>query len=355
LQQRLLDWFRRHQRKLPWRATRDPYRIWVAEVMLQQTQVQTVLPFYRRFLERFPDVACLARADLGDVLKAWEGLGYYARARNLHRAAGHVVACHRGRVPSEPAAFRRLPGAGEYITAAVQSIAFGHPLAVVDGNVKRVLARLACVAAPVNLTAAQSIFRKLAAELLAQERPGDFNQAMMELGALVCRPRDPDCRRCPLVFVCRAYQAGKTDRYPRRRPAAARPAYDLVIGVVVRNGRMLIVRRPTEGLLGGLWEFPAGPVEKGQDPAAACVCAVRHSVGLTVQVAAFLTRLRHAYTHFRITADVFRCRCRAGRVQLREPAAFRWVRLEEIDRLPFTGATRKFIPLLQGRHNTPAG
>jgi A/G-specific adenine glycosylase len=201
LRRRLLSWYDVHRRDLPWRRTREPYRIWVSEVMLQQTQVRTAIPFYRRFLQQFPTPAHLARADEQSVLKCWEGLGYYARARNLHRAAARVAASG-GRVPDEWDAFRALPGVGNYIAAAVLSIAYGRPHAVVDGNVKRVLARLLALDLPVNAPAALRAFQAEAERLLDRRRPGDYNQALMELGALVCTPRAPDCGGCPQDTQC---------------------------------------------------------------------------------------------------------------------------------------------------------
>jgi len=201
---RLLDWYAAHHRILPWRKTRDPYAVWVSEVMLQQTQVGTVIAYYERFMDRFADVAGLARADLQAVLKIWEGLGYYARARNLHRAAAVVCARHGGQVPDTWDQIRALPGVGPYIAAAVLSIAYHRPLAVVDGNVKRILARLFRIDAPVNVSSAAPVFQRKADELLERRQPGAFNQAMMELGAVVCRPRNPDCSHCPVSAHCRS-------------------------------------------------------------------------------------------------------------------------------------------------------
>src|SRR5512137_2692101 len=215
LRRRLLEWYQRQRRPLPWRETHDPYRIWVSEVMLQQTQVKTALPYYRRFLRQFPTLRKLAGADLGDVLKRWEGLGYYARARNLHRAAGMLAAGSGGRIPDRWDDFRALPGVGDYISAAVLSIAFDRPHAVVDGNVKRVLARLLAMAAPTNQTASHKIFQAEADRLLDRRHPGDFNQALMELGALVCAPTSPSCTLCPLIRCCAAHRGGTVARYPR--------------------------------------------------------------------------------------------------------------------------------------------
>jgi len=343
----LLAWYRASRRDLPWRRTRDPYRIWVSEVMLQQTQVATVVPYYERFVARFPDVTALARASEDDVLKRWEGLGYYARARNLHRAARALLAHHGGVVPSDPAVFRRLPGVGDYIGAAVQSIAFGRPLAVVDGNVKRVLARLFAIDAPANRAAAAKEFVARAAELLDPGDPGAFNQAMMELGALVCRPTSPCCNECPVRSACAARASASQERYPVREKRAPVPEVRVAVGVVEADGRLLITRRPSEGLLGGLWEFPGGKIREGEAPEDAVAREIREETGLDVVVTGHVARVRHAYSHLRVELEVYRCRAeRAAAVVLNGPTDHRWILFEEIADYAFPRANHKFIPLL---------
>jgi len=349
LRRRLLAWYESNCRRLPWRETRDPYRIWVSEVMLQQTQVQTVRPYYRRFLRQLPTLRKLAAADLETVLKLWEGLGYYARARNLHRAAGMLVATHSGRVPDRWEEFRALPGVGDYIAAAVLSIAFDRPHAVVDGNVMRVLARLLTIAAPVNESASRKIFQAEADRLLDHRRSGDFNQALMELGALVCTPASPDCAVCPLIGYCAAYRNGAAGSYPRRVASRAVPEVQIAVGVVSKNGRVLITRRAPQGLLGGLWEFPGGKLRKGEHPKAACVREIKEEVNLEVVVEEPLAQVRHAYSHLRVQLHVFACRFAAGRVRLNGPVDHRWIRIAEIDRFAFPKANHRFIPLLKQR------
>jgi len=347
LRRRLLVWYESNRRRLPWRETRDPYRIWVSEVMLQQTQVKTALPYYRRFLRQFPTLRKLAAADLGDVLKRWEGLGYYARARNLHRAAGILAVCSEGGIPDRWDGFRALPGVGDYIAAAVLSIAFDRPHAVVDGNVKRVLARLLEMEAPVNQTSSHKIFQTEADRLLDRRRPGDFNQAVMELGALVCTPALPNCPICPLTRYCAAHRGGTVTRFPRRVASRPVPEVQIAAGVVFKNGRVLITRRPAQGLLGGLWEFPGGKLRTGETPSAACLREIKEEVNLDVTIEEPLAQVRHAYSHFRIHMHVFRCRFTAGRVRLNGPTDHRWVRIADIDRFAFPGANHKFIPLLK--------
>jgi A/G-specific adenine glycosylase len=345
VKERLVGWYLENRRALPWRETRDPYRIWVSEIMLQQTRVNTVIAYYRRFISSFPDIGRLAEADLEAVLKLWEGLGYYSRARNFH-AAARIVAANGGAVPRDWAAFRSLPGVGDYIASAVLSIAFGRPYPVVDGNVKRVLSRLFEIPAPVNRAGSGRTFQDACRRIFDEKAPGTFNQALMELGALVCSPAAPSCGACPLAFACRARAAGTVSVYPVREPRRPAPEYHMAIGVVAKGRRLLIVRRPVEQMLGGLWEFPGGPVREGEAADAACLRNVREIAGLSVALDFRLTRIRHAYTHFKIVADVFICRYRGGRVRRSGPEAHRWAAGRTLEKLPFPGSHHKFFPLL---------
>lgn len=344
---KLLDWYRRHRRDLPWRRTRDPYKIWISEIMLQQTQVKTTVPYYRRFLARFPDIYALAAADLQDVLKLWEGLGYYGRARNMHRAAKEIVATHDGAIPDDMDKIKNLPGVGDYIAAAVLSIAYNQPHPVVDGNVKRVFARLFRIDAPVNVQRSYSVFKKKSEELMPPDSPADYNQALMELGALVCRPATPLCAQCPLRADCLAFEGGSTAEFPKKIKRKPLPEHTLVIAVVVKNNRVLLTRRQEQGLLGGLWEFPNGRLGPGESPEAACPRVVKTKLNLTTRIEARVAGIRHAYTHFKIKADVFVCRHVGGRVRLNGPADYRWIALDEIDAYPLPKANHKFLPALR--------
>jgi len=344
--EQLLTWFQINQRSLPWRQTRDPYRIWISEVMLQQTQVTTVMPYFENFINQFPDIRVLAAADLQTVLKAWEKLGYYARARNLHRATKIIVEDYQGIIPDNYQQLRQLPGVGEYIAAALLSIAFNQPFAVVDGNVKRVLARLFLIEAPINQSGSKTIFADVAERLLDRHNPGIFNQALMELGATICRPQTPICDRCPLRQFCQAFETNRQSDFPRRLKKQAIPTYQMVAGVVVKAGKMLIVQRPTSGLLGGLWEFPGGPIEANQSGEAACVQNIKLVTNLSVAINAYLISIQHAYTHFKIELDVFMGQYLSGRVKLNGPIDHRWLRPKAFENFPFTGATHKFMPAI---------
>jgi len=343
----LMEWYQAHQRNLPWRESRDPYHIWMSEVMLQQTQVKTVVPYFLNFIQRFPCLHDLAESDLEIVLKLWEGLGYYARARNFHKAAQIISRQLNGVIPDDIDLFKKLPGVGEYIGAAVQSIAFGQPVAVVDGNVKRVLARLFCIPHPINKASNHSVFQTFVDDLLDRSDPGTFNQAMMELGALICTPKNPQCTQCPVFQCCKAFLSDKTGIYPRRVKTQKIPTHHIAAGIVRKKGKLLITRRKLEGLLGGLWEFPGGKLEKHEDASSACIRELREETGITAEITAHLTTIHHAYTHFKIKLDVFCCRYVSGRVHLNGPMDFKWIRLKDIDQFAFPKANLKFIPLIK--------
>ena len=349
IRKKLLAWYDKNRRDLPWRNTSDPYAIWVSEAMLQQTRVAAVVPYYSKFMRRFPDVRSLADADLETVLKTWEGMGYYARARNMHRAAGQIVERYRGELPSSFSELKTLPGVGDYIAAAVASIAFQKPRPVVDGNVKRVLARLFLLDTPANAPGAHDVFLREAENFLDENDPeshGTFNQAIMELGALVCAPRKPSCPNCPVSGHCRAFEQGVVSEFPKRNKKKEIPEYQVAAAVLRKNGKILITRRKPEGHLGGLWEFPGGKVRENETPEEACVREIKEEVDLEISVESFLTRIRHAYTHFKIAMDVFNCSFVSGKVRLNGPVDYRWVTAGELDQYPFPGADRKFMGLI---------
>jgi len=344
---RLLEWYRESHRDLPWRHDHDPYRVWVSEVMLQQTQVATVVPYYERFVTRFPDLRTLAQAPLDDVLKLWEGLGYYARARNLHRAATIVVREHGGAVPADADVFASLPGVGRYMTAAVQSIAFGAPLAVVDGNVKRVIARLFAIPDSVDRPAGLHAVQACVDRLLDRTDPGTFNQAVMELGALVCRPVSPSCDTCPVSGTCEAFASGEAEAFPVRDARRPVPRQKIAVGVVNDGGRVLITRRAEDGMLGGLWEFPGGKVRRGEKPVDAVRREIREETGLRVAVGKRIARVSHMYSHLAVEIEVFCCSRRGGSVVLDGPTDHRWITMEETAAYAFPKANHKFMPAIR--------
>ncbi|HEX2694769.1 MAG TPA: A/G-specific adenine glycosylase, partial [Acidobacteriota bacterium] len=292
----LLRWYARRRRVLPWRRTTDRYAIWISEIMLQQTTVNAVIPHYERWLEIFPDVRSLARAPLQKVLKAWQGLGYYARARNLRAAAKIIVKEHGGNFPRDREIVRRLPGFGPYTTAAVLSLVFGEPLPVIDANVRRVVMRLARIHGKAGSDKDAALMAHILT-VFPPKRPGAFNQAMMELGALVCKPRSPQCLLCPVSAFCRAYEAGEQEIIPAASKRSSRKI-EAVVAVIERDGRYLIQKRPSSGLLAGLWEFPGGKREKGETLEDALAREVREELGVEIREAHPLVTVRHAYTEY---------------------------------------------------------
>jgi len=297
----VLAFFDERRRDLPWRATDDPYRVWVSEIMLQQTRVETVVPYYERWLERFPTLDTLADAQLDDVLHLWQGLGYYTRARNLHRAARAVREHHGGRIPTTAAGLRTLPGIGVYTAGAIASIAFGRAEPAVDGNVRRVLCRILDQADMPPAT-----LQSIAASLVPMRRPGDFNQALMELGSTVCTPRAPDCMICPLASSCEARANGSQLQRPRPRRAAEVPEYDIGTAVVTVAGRFLVARRPERGLLAGLWEFPGAAVRGRESPRSAARRAARTlGVRTSPRAGTLIAAIPHAFSHRRETYHAY--------------------------------------------------
>ena len=344
IRRRLTRWYDGHKRPLPWRETDDPYAIWVSEIMLQQTQVETVIPYYRRFLDRFPTVETLAHAPFGDVLKLWENLGYYARVRNLHKAAGEIVARFHGRIPGRWEEIIRLPGIGRYTAGAILSIAFGQALPAVDGNVRRVVGRLWAIAEPIDADEVRERIEGLVETLVPVRDPGRFNQALMELGAVCCTPRSPACPVCPLQNDCRARLQGRAHCLPVRAKKKAVPHREGVAAVIGDGeGRLLLVQRPSRGLLGSLWKFPGGILDPPEGAEAGLERIVRAELGLGIGVGPALAAVNHAYTHFRITLTAFSCTLRPG-----SPAGptWQWADADEIEGLPLSRADRRIARLV---------
>jgi A/G-specific adenine glycosylase len=337
LHRALLGWYARNRRNLPWRRTKDPFRVWISEVMLQQTTVKTVLPYYEAFLERFPSLQALAEEPEEEVLAVWSGLGYYHRARNLHRGAQHVAERHAGRFPKTLEAALGVPGVGLYTASAILSIAHDQPLPVVDGNVRRVLARLFALRGPEYRR--DGPFYNLAEELLDRERPGDWNQALMELGATVCTPRHPACEACPLRDHCRARVLGLTAELPEGRGRKTPVDVTVAAALVEKDGRVLLVRRPEGRLLGRMWEVPQTSLESRGLADLTRELEERH--GLRVVPGALAVRARHAITFRRITLEGYRARLRPP-VPV-DPERFLWAKPEEVRGLPISSSTRKLL------------
>ena len=346
IRRKLLLWYRKNGRDLPWRKTADPYRIWISEVMLQQTRVETALPYYRTFLRRFPTVQALAGASPDDVLKAWENLGYYSRARHLHEAARIVAERFAGRLPENVEELRKLPGVGGYTAGAIASIAFGKAVPAVDGNARRVLARLFAVTATVDRPAAARQLESLAERLVPESAPGAFNQALMDLASACCTPRKPACGVCPLRANCRARRDGTAEALPRRMKRARIPERQAVSAIVRdRRGRLLVVRRPGKGLLSSLWKLPGGFLRERETPEEGLIRTFREETGVESELLSRAGTVHHSYTHFRLILHVFTVRIVRVKPQPLLCREVRWSTSEELASLAFSKADRKAMDL----------
>jgi A/G-specific adenine glycosylase len=356
---RLVAWHQQQARDLPWRhappGARDPYRVWISEIMLQQTRVETVIDYYRRWLARFPSVEALAEAELQSVLKQWEGLGYYARARNLHRAAQQIVQEHGGRLPDERAALLNLPGIGEYTVGAILSLAFNQPQPILDGNVKRVLSRVADIDRPIDETATLKELWRLARQVVEAAPPGSAgacNEAIMELGATICTPDNPRCLICPINAQCLAAARGTQTQRPVMAPRKRMPHIDVAAGVIWQGeplaSPLLIAQRLPTKMLGGLWEFPGGKLEPTDADLPACLRReISEELGIAIEVGEPLITLNHAFTHFRMTLHAFHARHTGGEPQAIGCADWRWVGIDELAQFPFPVTDQKIIRALR--------
>lgn len=348
----LLGWYDRHARDLPWRKENDPYRVWVSEVMLQQTRVETVIPYYLRWLERFPTLESLAVADEQQVLKFWEGLGYYARARNLKKAARIILKEYGGELPKTTVELKKLPGIGEYIAGAITSIAFNKKEPALDGNGKRVLARLTAFSEPVNMEKNARILKEFLFNILPEERTGDFNQAIMDLGSRICIPRKPLCHDCPLKGHCEARLTGTQLEIPVRTRKKPVPHYQVVAAILRKNNRVLIDKRKSADLLGGLWEFPGGKVEKDESLDDAIIREIREELALEILPGKKFIQYAHAYTHFSVTVHAFECEIISGHPKALESDEIAWGAISRLKEYPM-GKVDRLISLELEKHQNP--
>lgn len=332
---------------MPWRKTSDPYKIWISEVMLQQTRVDTVIPYYERFLNQFPGVQDLADASQQEVLKMWEGLGYYSRARNMHKAAQEVVNKYDSTFPDTYDELLNLKGIGPYTAAAISSIAFNRKQAVLDGNVIRVLSRYFGIKDDVRRSKVKNEIQEIADMLIPAENPGDFNQALMELGATICTPKKPACDNCPLSVNCIAYKSAETEIIPYKSPQKKIPQYQIGVGMITNNkGELLIALRPDDAMLGGLWEFPGGKKEEGEELPQTVQRELLEELGVLVDVGEKFMELKHAYSHFKITLHAYWCTINSGTPIPKSSTELNWVALDEIDNYPFPKANKVLIEKL---------
>jgi A/G-specific adenine glycosylase len=348
LSHRLLEWYSHQGRELIWQGNPpDPYEVWVAVVMLQQTRLDTVIPYLERWLKRFPTLSKLARASEQAALSAWEGLGYYNRARNLYKAAKVIMKDYQGKLPSDLEALRRLPGIGRYSAGAIASIAFGVDSPAVDGNVKRVFARIFNISELVDSATGEAVLWSLVEDNLPPGHAGEYNQALMDLGATVCLPRNPACLLCPLSDLCQARQLGLQDQRPIMKPKLKVPHYIVTAAILLRDGKVLLAKRPSMGLLGGMWEFPGGKTEPQETLQNCLVREIKEELGIKIKVGEPFGVYRHAYTHFQITLHAFLCDVVAGEPRPLEAAELAWVPLSDLHAYPMGKVDRLIARHLQ--------
>jgi A/G-specific adenine glycosylase len=356
IREKLLGWFEKNQRNLPWRREYRPYEVYISEIMLQQTQVRTMLPYYERWMTRFPDIQSIAEAPEDTVLKHWEGLGYYSSARNIHRTARIVVRAFQGKIPGDYDELRGLPGIGSYTASAIMSLAFGQDYPVVDGNVKRVFARLFDIAQPLRERESLRFIEATADLLLPRGNAGAFNQALMELGALVCTPRSPLCPDCPVGRECRSHVLGLVSRRPVPSPRKAPTTLQVAVGILTCRGRIFIQKRPPGGLMPLLWEFPGGKVRERETPEEALVRELQEELEVGVAILGKIAVIRHSYTSFRVALHAFDCRLvdDAARPVLHSALEARWVTPGELSDFAFPAANQKLIRAIRApEHDFP--
>jgi A/G-specific adenine glycosylase len=342
----LLRWFRTAAREMDWRNTRDPYCIWVSEVMLQQTRVETVAQYYRRFLERFPDVRAVAAASLDEVLSAWEGMGYYARARNLHRAAAIVMEKYHGKLPPTVEELLRIPGIGRSTAGAISAIAFGRDAPILDANARRVIARLFAVEGDLRKAGTEKLLWERSTGLVEKGKGRDTALALMDLGAAVCIPKEPRCGECPIGDFCAAYRAGIHREIPWVRPRRAVPHHDIVAALFLdASGGYFLLRRPPKGLLGGLWSFPSGKREPGESLEGALQRSIREKLGVGIAIQRKVGTVQHAYSHYRITLHGYCCKVSEGSLPSEDGTG--WMHVEEAGKYALPRAYRKLLEQFQ--------
>jgi A/G-specific adenine glycosylase len=347
IQSNLVEWFTKNQRDLPWRKTYDPYQVWISEIMLQQTQVKTALPYYDRWMKAFPDIGSVANASEDRILKLWEGLGYYSRARNLQKASKLVMGKHGGQFPDRFEDILELPGIGRYSAGAIASIGFNQNYPVVDGNVIRVLARLFAFEKNTRLPKNVERFWKWAEELIPDKKARFFNQGMMELGALICSPKNPKCDQCPLADQCAARKRGIAETLPNRGESQKLISIRVTCAVIRHKGKIFIQKRPSRGLMGGLWEFPGGKAEKGETELQAIRREIGEELGVTLKGVKKIDRIRHGYTKFDVDLHCFSAELGSGTLKLTAATEGKWVSPKSLGKFAFPAADRKLIEKLE--------
>lgn len=343
LRRSFLSWFRKYAREMPWRQTKDPYRIWISEIMLQQTRVEAVIPYYKRFTKAFPTVFDLSKAKEDRLLKLWEGLGYYNRAHNLKKGALWIVKECNGEFPGTVDEWLNVPGVGRYTAGAICSIAFDLQAPLLDGNVKRVFSRLFAVQQSIEETKTIQSMWTAAEQLVPKKSPGDFNQALMELGATICVPKNPKCGECPVKKYCEAYALSDQSSFPVKKKKEKVPHVQVVAAAIKKNGRYLLGKRPEGKLLAGLWEFPGGKVEPGETHEEALVRELIEELDIKTQVGELLAEVEHAYSHYSVSIRLYACEIISGKPKTVYHSALKWITKKQMSNYALPKANLKFL------------
>ena len=339
----IVTWYNKQKRTLPFRDINDPYKIWLSEVMLQQTQIQTVIPYFKEWISEYPTIKSVANADQELLLKLWEGLGYYSRCRNFHKATRIVMVKHGGIVPDNWSELRALPGVGDYTAGAVLSIAYKKPYIAIDGNVKRVIARILGLKYLSNRN--MSRIKNYLKKNILIDNPGNFNQAIMELGSLICSPKNPSCGSCPISIECKAFASGSSESYPIPIKKNIIPHYTIVAGLIWRKDKFYIQKRGNNGMLAGLWEFPGGKVRAGESLIDALWREIKEECGAKPNILKKIGEIKHTYTHFSITFHGYHCE--ESDISIRCHQNSRWIKPSQINKFPFPKANHKLFSILQ--------
>lgn len=343
----LCTWFKQFKRPMPWRDNPQAYDVWISEIMLQQTQVSTVIAYFNRFMKQFPNIESLAKANLDDVLKCWEGLGYYSRARNLHKAAKVISENFKGIIPNNYHQLQSIPGIGPYSAAAIGSIAYEIAVPVIDGNVLRVFTRFWGIVDDIRQSHVKTMLFEKLSPYIKKAKPSVFNQAMMELGALICTPLSPKCDQCPIFKFCYAYKNHCQDSLPFKSKAKKTPTLDVVVGVIMKKNYFLIAKRPTNKMLGGLWELPGGKIEKNETPEIALIREIKEEVNLDVHVTQKLATIKHSYTHFHLRMHAYLCKIIQGNEKPNCSDQLAWINDNDLDNYAFPKANLKLFDVIK--------
>lgn len=349
MNKKLLNWYNQTNRNMPWRDTSDPYKIWISEVMLQQTKVETVIPYYTNWIDTYPTIYDVHNEKIDKLLKIWEGLGYYSRVKNFKESCDIICKQYNGKIPQNYNEFIKLKGVGPYIASAVLSIAFNKPLVSIDGNVNRVASRYLSI--DTSIRKSHIYISDYLSEKIIFFSSGDFNQAIMDLGRYVCKPKSPECIRCPLKSDCKSYIDGTTELYPIKLKTAKIPHYSIGVGIIFKHEKLLITQRAYKAMLGGLWEFPGGKKNKRESIKECVVREIKEETNIDIDIVKKINNVKQVYSHFAVTIHPYLCRYISGDIKLDGPINYKWINKHKLNQYAFPRANQKIIKQLENQND----